>query len=371
MFAVPAKTVVITCRRPPQTPVQATPPAARPTTTSSSTTRRTRTRQAIPEMTGTDLKSSGTQADFDRDRPADRPALVHGQGQQGVPADHPASSTSAGACYKQPRSTSRSSSTATSSRSRRSTSPTVALGRHPGRRPDHGHRLVQRGEGPRARPPDRRPAGPVHAARADRRLGDARQGLAEPGEEGRAGRPADRRALPAPPLPLPRPRRRDRPRHLRRVPVRGDPAPQRDADAAGLRRHDPDDRRRRRRERRHLRTHQGRGARREVRARGDRRRLREGLPHDHRRERRHGDHGARPVRGRDRGGEGLRADAADRHRDLAGHGRRRDARDARAARGLPLVRQPGFMGANGQQRGRWLQIDFMRRRYLWFAISGA
>src|SRR5207237_7939992 len=31
---------------------------------------------------------------------------------------------------------------------------------------------------------------------------------------------------------------------------------------------------------------------------------------------------------------------------------------------------PEFMGAHPQQRGRWLQIDFMRRRYLWFAISG-
>src|SRR5213076_2577642 len=28
------------------------------------------------------------------------------------------------------------------------------------------------------------------------------------------------------------------------------------------------------------------------------------------------------------------------------------------------------MGAAGEQSGRWLQIDFMRRRYLWFAISG-
>src|SRR2546421_4474631 len=32
---------------------------------------------------------------------------------------------------------------------------------------------------------------------------------------------------------------------------------------------------------------------------------------------------------------------------------------------------PRFMGAHGQQHARWLQIDFMRRRYLWFAISGA
>jgi SecD/SecF fusion protein len=28
------------------------------------------------------------------------------------------------------------------------------------------------------------------------------------------------------------------------------------------------------------------------------------------------------------------------------------------------------MGAQGQQTAKWLQIDFMRRRYLWFAISG-
>ncbi len=29
------------------------------------------------------------------------------------------------------------------------------------------------------------------------------------------------------------------------------------------------------------------------------------------------------------------------------------------------------MGAQGQQTAQWLQIDFMRKRYLWFAISGA
>jgi SecD/SecF fusion protein len=32
---------------------------------------------------------------------------------------------------------------------------------------------------------------------------------------------------------------------------------------------------------------------------------------------------------------------------------------------------PRFMGAQGQQHAKWLQIDFMRRRWLWFAISGA
>jgi SecD/SecF fusion protein len=31
---------------------------------------------------------------------------------------------------------------------------------------------------------------------------------------------------------------------------------------------------------------------------------------------------------------------------------------------------PRFMGAHGQQSARWLQIDFMRRRYWWFALSG-
>ena len=53
-----------------------------------------------------------------------------------------------------------------------------------------------------------------------------------------------------------------RARDLRAPLLRGDPALQRDADAAGLRRPDPHDRRRGRRERRRLRTHQGRGARR-------------------------------------------------------------------------------------------------------------
>ena len=72
-----------------------------------------------------------------------------------------------------------------------------------------------------------------------------------------------------------------------------------------------------------------------------------------------------------RAGEGLRADAADRHRDLAGHRCRGDARDARTARRLPLVRQPALHGrAAAQQTGRWLQIDFMKRRNTWFAISG-
>jgi len=31
---------------------------------------------------------------------------------------------------------------------------------------------------------------------------------------------------------------------------------------------------------------------------------------------------------------------------------------------------PRFMGAHGQQTAKWLQIDFMKRRYWWFALSG-
>src|SRR5207248_2359384 len=46
----------------------------------------------------------------------------------------------------------------------------------------------------------------------------------------------------------------------------------------------------------------------------------------------------------------------------------------RAMLGLPAgfawFNKPRFMGAHGQQTGKWLQIDFMRRRYWWFALSG-
>jgi SecD/SecF fusion protein len=38
--------------------------------------------------------------------------------------------------------------------------------------------------------------------------------------------------------------------------------------------------------------------------------------------------------------------------------------------GFSWFENPRFMGAHGAQRGRFLQLDFMRRRYLWFAISG-
>ncbi len=39
--------------------------------------------------------------------------------------------------------------------------------------------------------------------------------------------------------------------------------------------------------------------------------------------------------------------------------------------GFSWFENPSFMGAAGEQSAKWLQIDFMKRRYLWFAISGA
>jgi SecD/SecF fusion protein len=38
--------------------------------------------------------------------------------------------------------------------------------------------------------------------------------------------------------------------------------------------------------------------------------------------------------------------------------------------GFRWFSNPRFMGAHGAQTAKWLQIDFMRKRYLWFAISG-
>src|SRR3954447_8624967 len=39
--------------------------------------------------------------------------------------------------------------------------------------------------------------------------------------------------------------------------------------------------------------------------------------------------------------------------------------------GFHWFENPSFMGASGEQSWRFLQVDFMRKRYLWFAISGA
>jgi SecD/SecF fusion protein len=39
--------------------------------------------------------------------------------------------------------------------------------------------------------------------------------------------------------------------------------------------------------------------------------------------------------------------------------------------GFKWFDNPRFMGAQGQQTAKWLQIDFMKRRNIWFGISGA
>ena len=58
--------------------------------------------------------------------------------------------------------------------------------------------------------------------------------------------------------------------------------------------------------------------------------------------------------------QGLRPDAADRHRDLAAHRGRRHARDARPARRLPAGSTTRASWApRAQQGAKWLQIDFI------------
>ena len=155
-------------------------------------------------------------------------------------------------------------------------------------RRDHHRRLDPGGEGPRDRPPLGNAAVQARHDRADEHLGDAREGLAPGGEAGGDRRPDRRRALPARLLPLPRRRRRPGPRDLRRLPLRRR-APAEQAghdDAPRIRGPHPHDRSRGRRERGRLRTHQRRGPCGQIRTGRDLSRLLEGLPHDHRRERR-------------------------------------------------------------------------------------
>ena len=119
--------------------------------------------------------------------------------------------------------TTRTSSSRSSSTARSGRAPSIDFNDNPDGIPGNngaqitGHRLDQRGEEPRARAPDRRAARQVHHDRADGHLGDARQGLAQAGQERCARRPDPRRALPAALLPLPRPRRGHRPRRSTRA----------------------------------------------------------------------------------------------------------------------------------------------------------
>ncbi len=161
------------------------------------------------------------------ERAPDRDDPVHRQGQQALPPDHPGRGAARAAARRQPELRGR-------ARQPDLLVPDDRL--HPVRgrdrpdrdgRRDHRDRLEQGGPEPRARPPDRRPAGQVRHGGVVARVGDPREGLAPPGPDGGDRGPDPRRALPARALPLPRPRRGDRPRRLRGVHVRRDPAPRR------------------------------------------------------------------------------------------------------------------------------------------------
>ena len=297
----------------------------------------------IPEMTGGHLKSSGTRHDFDQ---FGQPIVRWSSRARA----RTASRTSRGGCGSAAtsaalRSTSRSCSTARSVvAADRPERPTLSDGQRLGADREHRQRSARRRTSRSCCRPV--PAGLLPAGRAHRRLRHARQGLAPGGEDRRDHRPARRRALPDRLLPAAGDRRRHRPRHLRRVHVRGDPHPQRHADAARLRRPDPHDRRRADAnvvifER--IKEKCGPGSRREPRSRPATRRasIRSSTRTSSRRSR------PRAVRGRDRPGEGfalmllvgtvvsvLTAVVA--------------TRDARAARRLPLVRQPALHGRRGQ-----------------------
>ncbi len=312
----------------------------------------------LPEMTGRDLVLSGTKADFGQAGGPDRDAPVHEPRLESVPEDHAGGGAARPGALQPRRQAGRPDELRAALRDRPRRPAAVdavhRLQAEPRRnpRPERARSTWARAARSRTRRTSRSCSRPVRCPSASRRSSapTSRRRSARTRCTRRQGghrRPRRRRDLPARPLPLPRPRRGVRARDLRALLLRRDPALQRDADAAGLRRPDPDDRRRGRRERRRLRTHQGRSARREVREGRDLGRLRQGLPHDSRRERRHRDHRARAVPDRRRVGEGLRADAADRHDDLAADRGRRDARDARSARRLQVVQQPALHGRGG------------------------
>ena len=157
---------------------------------------------------------------------------------------------------------------------------------------------------------------------------------------------------------------------LRGDPLRRDPHLQRHDDAPGHRGPRPDARRRSGREHRHLRTHQGRGARRQIRACGHPDGLHEGLRDHRRRQRRHHDHGTGAVRGRDGERARLRVDAPRRYGDLDADGGRRDAGAPRRPRRHEAARQPPGDGRRRRRIPRWLRLDYIGQRNTWFAISG-
>ena len=214
----------------------ATPRSGRPSTTSSSTTRRTRTKKRIPEMTGAELKSPARRRTSTRaGQPVVRLAFTGKGSEKFQRITHepvPARAALAGAAAVRDRPRPRDQVVPADRLHGPVVSPTASAAAR--RSPDIG----KFGEAKDLAIVLQTGALPYEFNQLEQleRLGDARQGLAEAGEAAARDRPARRRDLPAARLPLPRRRRRARPRHLRRLPLRRDPPPQRDADAAGLRR---------------------------------------------------------------------------------------------------------------------------------------
>ena len=118
--------------------------------------------------------------------------------------------------------------------------------------------------------------------------------------------------------------------HVRRPLLRPDQADPDHAHAARHRGTDPHDRHRGGLEHRDLRAHQGGVESGQIGDVGDRHRLQARHRDDHRRERRHADHGVHPVRARDRGRQGLRLHPGRRDARLAVHGGAVHAGGARA-----------------------------------------
>ena len=140
-----------------------------------------------PALTGEDLNADGTRQDFGTRRAAERPPRLHGRGRGQVPRHHadalparadpgrhePGGRPRPGARLRaelrdRPR---QRDPLVPDHRLHRPAARRRDLGRQ---RRDHGPRQPRRGEGPGARPPDRRPARRVRPGRADADLRHAR-----------------------------------------------------------------------------------------------------------------------------------------------------------------------------------------------------
>ena len=183
IFGVPPKTVVLSCGV--GEVVCPGVDAVNPTTNSFYLIRFDPTNadasKVVPEMSGADLKLSGTRADFDTN--TGEPIVLMQFTDKGADKfgdDHARGSRAGSAALDLQRRPEGHAALRDRARPRDQVLAVDRLGAVPERdqrherRPDHRHRRHGRGEGPRARAPDRRPAGDVHDARDDRDLGDAR-----------------------------------------------------------------------------------------------------------------------------------------------------------------------------------------------------